>query len=286
MVSSAGDPLSEILKPERLTTVVDVGANPIDGEPPYKRLLENGLCRLIGFEPQEQALAVLNAKKRETETYLPYVVGDGNEATLRFCRAPGMTSLFVPDPVVLKHFAGFSAWGQVLREAKVPTRRLDDISEVDVVDFLKIDVQGAELSVFRNGRQKLSAAIAIQTEVSFIPLYVGQPVFGDIDLELRGMGFIPHAFAAINRRLIAPAENPKNPYEGLNQIIEADIVYVRDFMHEGRMTPEQLKHLAIVSHHCFGSYDLALNCLHQLAGQGAIAGDSPGRYLKIVQSGR
>ncbi len=286
LTASPSDPLFALLKPERLTAVVDIGANPIDGVPPYRSFLDKGLCRLIGFEPQVDALAALNKKKRETETYLPYVVGDGTEATLRLCQAPGMTSLLVPDPIVLKHFAGFSIWGKVLREMRVPTRRLDDISEVAVVDFLKIDVQGSELSVFKNGVQKLGAAVAIQTEVSFLPLYIGQPVFGEIDLELRRLGFIPHAFATINKRLIAPLENPKNPYEGLNQLLEADIVYVRDFMHEGRLQPEQLKHLALIAHHCFGSYDLAFNCVHQLAIRGMIAGDAQTQYLKIIQTGR
>ena len=32
--------------------VVDIGANPIDGDPPYRLLLDAGLCRVTGFEPQ------------------------------------------------------------------------------------------------------------------------------------------------------------------------------------------------------------------------------------------
>ncbi len=44
--------LAELIKPERLTAVVDVGANPIDGVPPYRPLLAKGLCTVVGFEPQ------------------------------------------------------------------------------------------------------------------------------------------------------------------------------------------------------------------------------------------
>ncbi|HEY1311572.1 MAG TPA: FkbM family methyltransferase [Pseudolabrys sp.] len=191
--------------------------------------------------------------------------------------------LAAPNRVALKHFGGFSIWGEVLSESRIATRRLDDIAEID---FLKIDVQGSELAVFRNGRNKLDHAVAIQTEVSFLPLYVGQPVFGDIDLELRGLGFVPHAFAAIKNRLIAPMTNPADPYSSLNQLLEVDIVYVRDFMHPDLMQPEQLKHLALIAHHCYRSYDLALNCVHHLAIRGAIAGDAQTRYLGLMQSGR
>ncbi|HEY1311573.1 MAG TPA: hypothetical protein VGF02_11540 [Pseudolabrys sp.] len=88
-MAPAADPLFDLLKPDRLPTVVDIGANPIDGEPPYLPLLKKNLCRVIGFEPQLEALAALNAKKSELETYLPHAVGDGAEGTLRICRSPG-----------------------------------------------------------------------------------------------------------------------------------------------------------------------------------------------------
>lgn len=69
--------LYEILQPSRLTEVVDIGANPIDGAPPYKPMLDAGLCRVTGFEPQESALGKLLRSKGANERYLPYAVGDG-----------------------------------------------------------------------------------------------------------------------------------------------------------------------------------------------------------------
>ena len=44
-----------LLSPQRLTDVVDVGANPIDDEPPYTPMLAAGLCHVTGFEPQHEA---------------------------------------------------------------------------------------------------------------------------------------------------------------------------------------------------------------------------------------
>jgi FkbM family methyltransferase len=272
------DTLSDLLRPERLTVAVDVGANPIDGDPPYKPMLQNRLCRIFGFEPQEAALEALQSRKSDLETYLPYVVGDGAKALLRICRSPGMTSLFEPDPNMLAHFANFSEWGRVVEEVVVATRRLDEIAEITALDFLKIDVQGSELAVFRHGRQRLAEAVAIQAEVSFLPLYKGQPVFGEIDLELRSLGFVPHHFPAIKKRLIAPAVS-RDPTKAMNQLLEADIVYVRDFTRPERMSAEQLKQLALVAHHCYGSYDLAVNCIHHLATRSAVAADAPARYL-------
>ena len=75
----------------RLTHVVDIGANPIEGVPPYKPLLDAQLCRVTGFEPQASALAELNRKKGAYETYLPYAVGDGREHSLNLCAYSGWT---------------------------------------------------------------------------------------------------------------------------------------------------------------------------------------------------
>jgi FkbM family methyltransferase len=283
-MDAPSDPLFKLLRPQRPTAVVDIGANPIDGDPPYKPMLQKRLCRVVGFEPQSEALASLNAKKSECETYLPYVVGDGSEGNLRVCRAPGMTSLFRPDQRMLGHFRGFAEWGQVVQEISVLTRRLDDISEVEALDLLKIDVQGSELAVFRHGCQKLSGAVAVQTEVSFVPLYEGQPIFGEIDLELRAQGFVPHAFPAIKKRMIAPLST-HDPDAALNQLLEADIVYVRDFSRPDEMSSEQLKHLALIAHHCYGSWDLAANCIHHLAARGAGPTDSITQYLTLMRQG-
>jgi hypothetical protein len=84
---TTSDPLIELLSPERLTAVVDIGANPIDTDPPYKRMLVNRLCTLVGFEPQAEGLAKLNAMKSDLETYLPYAVGDGGSGILKICHA-------------------------------------------------------------------------------------------------------------------------------------------------------------------------------------------------------
>lgn len=283
MAAAPDDDLFRLLAPQRLTAVVDVGANPIDGVPPYKPLLAKRLCRLTGFEPQPQALAALNAAKSEYETYLPTVVGDGQDGTLHICKAPGMTSLFKPDPRVLAQFDGFANWGEVIGEERVATRRLDDIAEIEAIDFLKIDVQGSELAVFRGGRERLSRTVAVQTEVSFVALYEGQPTLGEIDIELRQMGFVPHAFAAVKKWAIAPVSMPDKPNSStLSQLLEADVVYVRDFTRDDAMDAEQLKHLTLIAFHCYRSFDLAANCVRRLSALGAIPADALARYVGLI----
>ena len=73
-----------------------------------------------------------------------------------------MSSLLTPDPRMLACFPGFVDYGRVIEEIPIETRTLDSIQEIAAMDFLKIDVQGAELSVFRGGSARLAQAVVIK----------------------------------------------------------------------------------------------------------------------------
>lgn len=271
--------LTTLLAPARPTAIVDVGANPIDGDPPYKAMLAAGLCRIVGFEPQAGALARLNQAKGPHELYLPYALADGTERTLHVCELEGMTSLLVPDPSHLALFNLFPIWGKVKEHLPVATKKLDDIAEVAQMDFLKMDVQGAEREVLAHGRAKLKDTVVIQTEVSFVPLYKDQPCFGEMDLILRELGFLPHSVTGTKIWPLSPMVVGNTPNRGIRQLLETDMVYVRDFSKAGNMTVEQWKHLALIAHHCYGSYDLTLKAIETLTELGAVASDTGKRYL-------
>ena len=275
--------LTTLLAPARPTAIVDVGANPIDGEPPYKALLAAGLCRIVGFEPQAGALARLNQSKGPHELYLPYALADGTERTLHVCELEGMTSLLVPDPSHLALFNLFPIWGNVKERLPVATRKLDDIAEIARMDFLKMDVQGAEREILAHGRTKLKDTVVIQTEVSFVPLYRNQPSFGEMDLALRELGFLPHCVTGTKIWPLSPMVVGNAPNRGIRQLLETDMVYVRDFSRPDNMTVEQWKHLALIAHHCYGSYDLALKAIVTLMELGAAAPDTSKLYLASLK---
>ena len=273
------DLLTEILAPLRPTAIVDVGANPIDGDPPYKAMLAAGLCQVTGFEPQAAALERLQQTKGPHETYLPYALGDGTQRTLHICELEGMTSLLVPDPARLALFNMFPIWGTVKERIPVATRKLDDIAEIAHLDFLKMDVQGAEREVLAHGRTRLKDTVAVQTEVSFVPLYHDQPTIGDMDLALRELGFLPHGVIGTKIWPLAPMVVGNQPNRGIRQLLETDMIYVRDFSRADNMNVEQWKHLALVAHHCYGSYDLVLKAIVTLIALGALPEDAGRRYL-------
>lgn len=280
------DFLLNLLAPARLTHVVDVGANPIDGDPPYKAMLGQGLCCVTGFEPQAEALAALNRDKGPLETYLPYAIGHGGQAELKVCRYPGWTSLLQPRAATLEVFPAFQENASVTAYRPVSTRRLDDLPELAPFDFLKIDVQGSELDVFLGAQKHLQHAVAIQTEMPFIALYEGQPTFGVIDQVLRQMGFVPHCFAHVKKWPIAPLTPASADGSDVHQLLEADVVYVKDFIEPVNMDHEQLKQLSLLMHHCYRSFDLSARCIELLLQREALPQDALQRYVAHLNQPR
>ena len=264
----------ETLLPPASIVIADIGAAFLGETPPYQPLLDAGLGRLFAFEPDSRQVEPLRQRLGAAGTVIEAAVGDGREHTLHVCDH-GWTSLLEPDLAALEFFNTFRQLGRVRSTQAIQTRRLDDIAELPAIDFLKMDVQGAELMVLQNGRGKLAGCVAAQLEVSFVTLYKDQPAFGAIDLEMRAQSFIPHRFMDIKRWGVAPAIIGNDPRIAGNQLLEADIVYVRDPIHADAMTDDQLKKLVAVAHFVTRSPDLAARALVELEKRGAVSDATP-----------
>ena len=64
-----------------------------------------------------------------------------------------------------------------------------------------------------------------------------------------------------------------------NQLLESDIVYVKDFSNLAVMDSEKIKHLAMLSHHVFHSLDLVNLALIELEKRGEMKRNSVQKYL-------
>ena len=237
--------------------VVDIGASPIDGDPPYQALLRADKVDLIGFEPDEKQFAALQALDLPRANFFPDAVGDGEEHVLHVCRQPGMTSLFEPDFDVLDHFHGFSDWARVVEKRPLRTRRLDEVPEAHGCDYLKIDVQGGELAVLQNAPEVLADCLVVHVEVQFVPFYKDQPLFAELDQLLRHAGFWLHRFLPMHSRVFKPMLINQDIYAGYSQDLWSDAVYVRRFTEFGAMDTEPLEKIALIGHDLYDSIDLA-----------------------------
>ena len=238
--------------------VMDIGAMD-EGEDRYSVLVEQGQARVNGFEPDETELAKLRERKGPY-TYHPIFLGDGKPATFRLARYPGCSSLLDPDPAVIDLFSTIGASDLrdnfcIFRTKQVTTTRLDEVTECPAPDFIKIDVQGAELTVLENGRRTLATAVVIECEVEFVPLYRGQPLFCDVQNFLRDAGFVLHKFVDVAGRCFRPLAL-ENPFLAMSQLLWADAIFVRDFARLERYSKEDLLKACLVLHSVYRSYDL------------------------------
>ena len=80
-----------------------------------------------------------------------------------------------------------------IQKERVPLRRLDDVVVATVPShnniFLKLDVQGYESHVLAGATQVLARSVALQLEMSLIPLYEGETLMPQMHANLAAQGF-------------------------------------------------------------------------------------------------
>lgn len=265
----------------RQTSILDVGANPIN-EAPYSALLRAGACRVTGFEPQPSAFAELQRIKGPQESYHPHAVGDGSLQTLHIYASSGLTSIFPPHLPGLRAL-GRARWARVLDKVEMQTLSLDRIEGLAPCDLLKIDIQGGEKLVFDHATRVLGEAVAVIVELRYMQLYEGEPMTGGVDESLRAKGFMLHKFL-FNKSQPMPSSQAARLHRRRNadQLIDGDAVYLR---HPGRIdsfTDGQVMQLAILAAGVIESHSLALYALDELVRRALVPADLPGRYVDAL----
>ena len=248
----------EIVMPP-VMTAVDVGAMLLEGAvDPFARLNKLGRLNVIGFEPQPAECDKLNALALPGRKYLPYVIADGTRR--RFYQTnTGMTSsLLAPNLKFAQLFNSLAELMEVVATGFVNTIRLDDVAEIRAqgCDLLKLDTQGSEAEILAHAGETLKSCLIIQTEVEFVQLYEGQPLFADVDQLLRARGFMFHRFLGLAGRTYKPLMLNNDPGAAMSQQLWSDAVYVPDLSRLDGLERTALLKLAALLHEIYQSYDL------------------------------
>jgi FkbM family methyltransferase len=156
---------------------------------------------IYGFDPDHEECKRLDARYASSEIKaIPVALGSENaEKELYLTVNPACSSLYQPDPSLNSSHAAFHCQIET-GKTTIHVRRLDDWAKenhVEVIDYLKIDTQGSDLDVLSGAGDLLPQIRCIQAEVMFNPMYLGQPLFADIDTFLRSMGFVLWRFSEV-----------------------------------------------------------------------------------------
>ena len=264
--------------------IVDVGAMSLGEEKdPYAKLMRSVPCEVIGFEPVARECERLNASARPNCRYLPHAIGDGTLQTFYETNMPMTSSLLEPDETLLGMFYELLELTRVVERRPVQTVRLDDIPETQGSDYLKLDVQGGELMVLQGAPARLQELLVVHTEIEFLPMYKRQPLFADIDVFMRGAGFVMHRLSGLNSATFKLPGVEVELSSTINQAMWGEAVYVRDFRAFELLAPEALLKLAVILHENYGSTDLAARVL--AAHDKAAGTDLVDRYLELLFAG-
>lgn len=170
--------------------MLDVGAN--DGAFGRELRADGYEGRIVSFEPASAAFAGLAAGCGADPRWEPVNVALGSQegrATINLSRNSSSSSLLAMDG---RHTAS-APEAEYIGTEPVDVARLDSFYERLGVGatptYLKADVQGFELEVFRGAPATLEAVQALECELSFLPLYDGQPLFAEVVEWLRAAGF-------------------------------------------------------------------------------------------------
>lgn len=247
-------------EPLDIIGILDIGAMLLEGShKEYSGLFNQGYARVVGFEPVESECSQLNNVYQKTGMqFLPYFIGDGTKQQFHLTNHSMTASLYEPNTPLLDMFQNLGELTVPVSAEWVNTKRLDDIQELNFpIDFIKIDIQGAELQAFTGAQNRvLKDVLVIQTEAEWVPLYKNQPLFSELELFLRNQGFIVHKIMGFGTRSFKPMVSNNNINAGIQQLW-SDVIFVRDFTKLNLLKPQQLLKMAVILHEVYQSFDLA-----------------------------
>lgn len=246
-------------------SILEIGAVPPSkksSEPFHQLLTEFPGSKVHAFEVDEDVCSRLNANAITGMKYYATALGSKRENRPFFItNHPMCSSLYAPNHELISQFNNMEA-AYLKETTSINTISIDEFVEaeqIQEVDFIKIDIQGAELDVFIGANKSLSDTVAIVTEVEFISQYKNQPLFRDVDAYLANNGFMFHKFFTLRGRALKPVTvNNKPNYPSWHFLCDA--MFVRQITDWETMDPARLLKLAILAY-IYNSPDICFRCL-------------------------
>jgi FkbM family methyltransferase len=200
-----------------INCVLDVGANRGQFA---KRLRQAGYGgRIVSYEPVAELHRALTEAATDDPAWFvnPWALGD-QEGTAEINVVPGTMSSMLSASEFGKE------WSAKLRDAHTETitiRKLDGVLDqaTDGLEepriFLKMDTQGYDLATVRGAGDRLGDVLALQSEVSCLPIYDGMPRMTEQLDTYEAAGFAISAMFPVSR------------HARTLRVIEFDVVMLR-----------------------------------------------------------
>ena len=244
--------------------MLEIGAHPYEGskEPFHEIINFFPNSKISAFELDKDECEKLNQNSPKGINFFPFALGKKKEKKkIYITNHPMCTSLYEPDEKLMKLYNNLE-FASLKKIEEIETVNLDLFikeQKIKFIDFIKIDIQGAELDVFQGGLSCLKNVLAIITEVEFIQLYKNQPLFGDVSSFLRKNNINFHKFLSLQGRTLKPTVLNNDPNFS-TQHMWSDAMYLRNIETISDLDNHQMLKLSVYSY-IYGSPDLTYHCL-------------------------
>ena len=166
-------------------SLLDVGARDGIGYP--WNTAKRDSINVILVEPDPEEVDLL--RKHNQAEILPYALwSEEADLVLNINNSAGTSSVFEPNMSFLKNFDDSHRF-EAKEKITISTKSIDglaDNAKLPDIDFMKIDVQGAELEVLKGGVNYLkNNLVGLESEVEFSSIYQNQPLFSELEVFVR-----------------------------------------------------------------------------------------------------
>ena len=249
-----------------------------------------GVTSVLAFEPDHEECLRLTREMATNPPWANYAVepialaGETGTAPLYVLKSAVNSSLRAPNPDFIKRY-GLTGF-EISKVVSVPTTTLDALffgpgrPANQQGEFIKLDTQSTESEILRGAERTLDErTVALLVEVEFFEVYKGQPLFGEVELQLRQRGF---SFYGFDLRTRSAKMLEKRKSAGRERIFYADAIFFKDPLAGGlwkKTMSSRSLHVLFACALLLEHYDFAL----QLALETWARGEEADRLRRLVQ---
>lgn len=227
----------------------------------YDILIEKDMAIVYGFEPHYSSYN--NLCNSINSTHQNNAILDGNVHPFFVCEHPGKSSFLKPNHNIITRYQSFGNGMSLLSTEDRHTLTLNEAANGWDVDLIKLDTQGSELIILENGNNVLHSASFVEIEVEFIQQYERQPLFSEIEIFLRGIGFEFHSFLGFGTDYLKEYDvDNHNESDRHESWLWADALFIKKRDRWREMDGKKLEKMHRIATICYKIYDFsaAIEC--------------------------
>lgn len=233
--------------------LVDCGSRG-DISPELRKISES--INLISFDADPDSSDV-GTKMKSRKTHNFFLGEENGTIPFNIYKRPWESSSLKPDENYVRYFSPASKIEKTLEvEARTLDAVIDEFHPNSSIDYMKLDVQGTELSILKGSKNVLEELIMLEVELSFVAQYNNQDLWFEIGKYLDQKGFEPLFLNRVTGNMQSKSKIARG------QLLFGDMWFIKKRSEIALLSKDKKKKLILLLAY-FGSIDLAENLFQE-----------------------